>query len=212
MTDLYAQQLDQIRRTELSPPAPNPWIQTHSGRQWFILNPHPSNVHLPDVVWAMSHLCRFTGHTRHFYSVLQHSVYVARLLRSMGAPPNVVLHGAFHDASEGYLVDVPSPLKAVLPGYQDMEQRTQEAIIRHMGLGPLLPEEKDMVHQADMTMLATEKRDLMAPCVAAWQPIAEPPMVARIEPLMPAGARHAFVRLMIDLGCHTLASQLEKLD
>lgn len=62
-----------------------------------------------------------------------------------------------HDAAEAYCQDIPAPLKALLPDYREIEKRTDQLIRFKFGL-PL--EEASVVKYADLTMLATERRDL----------------------------------------------------
>ncbi|EBF4068573.1 HD family hydrolase [Salmonella enterica] len=61
------------------------------------------------------------------------------------------------DAAEAYCQDIPAPLKALLPDYREIEKRTDQLIRFKFGL-PL--EEASVVKYADLTMLATERRDL----------------------------------------------------
>ena len=53
------------------------WIQVHSGRQFWPLDPRTEEVDIHDIAHALSLVCRFTGHVKEFYSVAQHSVLVA---------------------------------------------------------------------------------------------------------------------------------------
>ena len=53
------------------------WIETYSGKRFYILDPRPQDVDIVDIAHALSLLTRFTGHTREFYSVAQHSVLVS---------------------------------------------------------------------------------------------------------------------------------------
>ena len=55
------------------------WIQTFTGRQFYPLSPSPEQVVSDDFIHALSHICRFTGHCKKFYSVAEHSRRVADL-------------------------------------------------------------------------------------------------------------------------------------
>lgn len=128
-------------------------IQTHSGALVSPFNPDPETLTLPDIAHALSHICRFTGHTRTFYSVAEHSVRVARLV-----PPEDRLAALLHDATEAYLCDIATPIKALLPGYAEAEDRLARVIADKWGVTYPWPES---VKRADMIMLHSEAKVLM---------------------------------------------------
>lgn len=86
-------------------------LQTCSGRYVHPLRPDPEQIHLGDIFHHLSHLCRFAGAVRGFYSVGRHSLNVCDYLRATGAPLDVQAWGMLHDAPEYLLVDIPRPLK-----------------------------------------------------------------------------------------------------
>lgn len=138
------------------------WIQTYSGRRFCPTKPNPDAIVIQDIAHSLSMQCRFTGHTKKFYSVAQHSVYVSHICNEEDA-----LWGLLHDASEAYLIDVPRPLKrsGYFQAYLELEAKMQEAICKRFGL-PL--GEPPSVKKADTKMLATEARDLMGPLHRDW--------------------------------------------
>lgn len=163
-----------------------PTILTAAGEYFPLLTPTAKDVHIGDIAHALSHLCRFTGHTREFYSVAQHSVMVSYLV-----PREDALAGLLHDAAEAYLGDVSSPLKHQLPMYQVLETRTMEAVLRAFDLPTCIPES---VKRADRIMLATEQRDLMPAHDDEWEILAHvEPLAAVLEPLPARAARAAFI-------------------
>lgn len=111
------------------------------------------NLRTHDIAHALSNICRYNGHCRRFYSVAQHSVYVSNLV-----PPEFAYEALLHDAHEALVGDMPTPLKAVVPGYKQLERKVEVAFRLFNGL-PC--ETSDEVKRADLVMLATEKRDLM---------------------------------------------------
>ena len=57
-----------------------PTILTAAGRYFDFLAPERSVIGIDEIAHALSNICRFTGHTRDFYSVAEHSVHVSRLV------------------------------------------------------------------------------------------------------------------------------------
>lgn len=109
-------------------------IQTYSGLELDILNPHPDQISIIDIAHGLSNLCRYTGQTRFFYSVAQHSVLTATYLEKKYGPREAFA-GLLHDASEAYMGDVSTPLKNLLPEYKSLEHRLQMTIAEKFKVG-----------------------------------------------------------------------------
>lgn len=164
---------------------PKGWILTQSGMRFWPLDPRADEVHIQDIAHALSRLCRFAGHVvPAIYSVAQHSVLV-----SHACHPDDALWGLLHDATEAYLVDVPSPVKRApaLAAYRAAERRLELVVAEAFGLPPAMPAS---VHVADARLLATEKRDLRSH--ADGLPGATP-LAKRIEPWPSELARERFL-------------------
>lgn len=156
------------------------WIQTQSGRAFDLIDPRAEDVNVDDIAHALSRINRFSGHTHgEPYSVAHHSMLVADLLASWGAPPAIVREGLLHDAGEAYYGDVTSPVKRALDALRDVAMaRAGEATGHtrvvlanlHALTDPndcvvrsalMLPEhETPIVKRADLVALAIERRDL----------------------------------------------------
>lgn len=147
------------------------WILTFTGKRFDLLHPDPNAVDIRDIAHALAHTCRFAGHTQRFYSVAQHSVLVSETV-----PFEHALAGLMHDAAEAYIHDITSPLKQHLSNYHAIEDGIWFAIRKRFGLSALHPSE---VKQADLCLLATEKRDLLAKHPDPW------PILENVEPLLP---------------------------
>ena len=118
-------------------------IRTYTGRYIDPLNPTPEDIHIEDIAHALSHQCRFGGHTTLFYSVAEHSLDV---LSRVNADRLAAL---LHDASEAYLLDIPSPVKYRLPGYREAEDRLMAVIAEKFGFHwPLSAEVKNADREA----------------------------------------------------------------
>jgi len=121
-------------------------------------------------------------------SVAQHSIYVSHIVRLLGGSDQDVMWGLLHDASEAYLVDLPTPIKRQVIGYNDAEQEVMNVISSYFGLPNKMPE---IVKKADEIMLATEARDLMG-SPTDWN-IKEKPADIKIIEMIPRQTMKDFI-------------------
>lgn len=128
-----------------------PYIETYSGQHFYFLDPDASMVDIEDIAHALGMTCRYTGHTKHFYSVAEHCVHVSHLARNE-------LEGLLHDASEAYITDIASPIKPHLTNYKKIEGGIMAVIAEKFGFN--WPVSEDTV-DADKAQLKTEARHLL---------------------------------------------------
>lgn len=141
---------------------PSTHMMTHSGIDYAPGALRVREVRIADIAHALSLICRFGGHSVGHYSVAQHSLLVARILESMGAPADAQLCGLMHDAHEAYVGDVPTPIKALLgTAWSDLEHQAEDAVLCAFGLRDVMNDWRDIVKHADRVALATERRDLL---------------------------------------------------
>ena len=180
------------------------WIQTYTGRRVDPLDVDPREVRLADIAHALSMKCRFSGHCKQFYSVAEHSVRVSVLLQlTYRHDIKLLLLGLLHDAAETYLPDIVAPLKARMhtgttigiKAFKEAENRATANIFTGLGLDwaqDIGEKTHKAIKHADLTMLATEARDLMSECDGDWTSLPDPDCRS-IAPMSWREARSAFV-------------------
>jgi hypothetical protein len=171
-------------------------IETYSGDFIDLLDPSPANIHPQDISWALTRMPRYAGHTTGTlpYTVAQHSVEVTNLVLRLnlldeteliesfmsltgGANPSgritnsILLHTLLHDASEAYLMDIPTPLKR-LPGmkeaYGALEAKMMKAVWQRFNLAEPDAFTLQVIHWADMYALTVEAHHLMKSKGKGW--------------------------------------------
>jgi hypothetical protein len=149
----------------------NDWIITYSGRVYHPLRPRAEEVVIEDIANALAKLCRFGGHTRTHYSVAEHCVHVSHLV-----PHQYALQALLHDATEAYVVDVPTPVKMALGSvYSEIEHANWVAIAQALDV----PVHMDpCVKEADRAMLAAERDQLLPAGGPDWGILVKAPDVA----------------------------------
>lgn len=173
------------------------WINTFTGIAFHPLEPKAEDVCLADIAHALSHECRYTGHTLSFYTVAEHSVLVSKGVAALGGSFNDQRWALLHDATEAYLSDIASPVKKhpSFSFYREVEKRLMDAIAEHFKLeGP----EPDVVRFVDAQMIAFESVD---PRIIKTRNPNWPTMekdhrltpVINIQCLLPASAQDAFM-------------------
>jgi len=161
---------------------PKHWFLTHTGKQFWPLDARPDEIDIEDIAHGLSHICRFGGHCRHFYSVAQHSVLVSRAVTFRKL-------GLLHDATEAYIGDMVRPLKLQMPEFNAIESKLWSVIAERFGLPLDMPPE---IKQADNAALMAERRDLFDPSSYPWG-IVEEPLPERVIPMNPDEAKKFFL-------------------
>ena len=166
------------------------WLATYTGTWILPLDPDPKAITIDDIAHALSNQCRFTGHTRRFYSTAQHSVLVSSIV-----PESDMLWGLLHDASEAYLSDIARPIKHAAGSfgktYKRAEAKLTLAIAERFGLPLEMPAS---IKDADRMLLRAEQRDLM-PNDPSEGPIYD----KYIDPWGPAKAERKFLERFKEL-------------
>ena len=120
------------------------------------MNPTLGMISIRDIAHAGSQLCRFTGHTKFFYSIAQHE-----LLGSYLVPRENALEFLLHDSAESYVNDMSTPLKHFTECgkyYRPVEDKIQILIRNKFGLPRI---QSPVIKEVDTAMLLAEKDRLM---------------------------------------------------
>lgn len=168
------------------------WMQTRYGNRFYPEDVKASVFCIEDIAHALSNLCRFGGHCTSFYTVAQHSVLVADIVRRNGGTFEQQLWALMHDATEAYMVDVPTPVKVILKGYKEKEDEVMDEIARQLKLPPGgMP---SIVKEADGIALVTEASQLVAGDVTQWEAFKLfKPIDQKIHALNPENAERLFL-------------------
>lgn len=172
-------------------------IVTIGGHKMICTAPQSRDVRITDIAHSLALQNRFLGHTKHPYSVAQHSLNCLLAARTFYSEYNEdnewCLQVLLHDAAEAYIGDIVTPVKKILyaglyvgtilaslsPSYDPnevirgayiMEQRVIDSIANAFRLKPLEPEQRALLEKIDSRMCATESTQL---CFTAVPPHTE---------------------------------------
>ncbi len=153
----------------------NPWLQTYTGKVVeFPVTPDMFDVR--DIAHSLAAQCRYTGHTRTHYSVAEHSCLLAEYFRKRGEP-EFARYALVHDAAEAYVVDLPRPLKVLLPEYKKLIEPVEAELLNWFGLLCALPLP---VVDADIRICLDERNQNMGPPPKDWE-IPGPPLGVKLH-------------------------------
>jgi len=151
------------------------------------------NIRAEDIAYALSEQPRYAGHCYPVESVAEHCWRV-----SYETEPTNALNGLLHDAAEYLCIDLPTPIKALVPDYKTVERIVYEAIAKKFGI---VPYRLDDVTRADRVLFCTEVRDLMIGGTDGW-PCRHLPgdiQPRRVVPMPRKLARIMFLRRLDEL-------------
>jgi 5'-deoxynucleotidase YfbR-like HD superfamily hydrolase len=144
--------------------SPKGCIRTNSGLFINVFEPNRDVIAIEDIAHALASVPRFGGHLNRHYSVAQHSVMCMMRVKSLEDKKAALMH----DASEAYLGDIPTPIKAMLPQYKTCEHNLMLMIADKFGFEYPLNE---AVKEVDALMLQIEWENLVlddTPLFQCW--------------------------------------------
>jgi hypothetical protein len=146
-------------------------IETYTGRFVDTCAPESSTICVEDIAHALAQTCRYGGHSKVFFSVAEHAVFVSRRLERQGAPIRTQIAGLHHDDAEAFLGDIPRPLKPLLgEGYKSLSDAMDRAIVQALVLpaGTVALYHDDAVRLADSWSLFIEAQALLPSRGRKW--------------------------------------------
>jgi len=130
----------------------DPYIHTQEGRFYIRRPTWPVRA----MAHSMGQTARYRGHAEAFYSVAEHSLLVAGLMRDYVG--GSVYEGILHDGVEYVLPDVSSPFKQLLPDLRREEKILDKHMRAHFDLPP---EKTEQATIADWLALFIEAAELI---------------------------------------------------
>lgn len=167
------------------------WMETYSGQQFYFGNPSQESIVVQDISHALSNLCRYGGHSRLFYSVAEHSCLLSDWVWSQDVGnAQLAFEALMHDSTEGYLVDMPRPIKYKLPDYRTIEDNLAAAIATRFGLTTPMPR---IIHEADSRILRDERAQVMSDSGNDWGTDSLEPLGVTVRFMAPLTAEQEFM-------------------
>ena len=132
-------------------------VRTCDGRLVDPLDIRPSDVIASVMIHSLCLLNRFTGHTKHPYSVGQHTLNLVQYV-----PMHLKRAALIHDMQESWFNDMASPLKAEMQAYRRAEHRAGQVVAHQLGVSQA---ELDEFDSYDKSIYLNE-RDALFPLIA----------------------------------------------
>ncbi|MBD9395169.1 hypothetical protein [Acidovorax sp. ACV01] len=133
--------------------------QPISGYQLLIGNQAPR---IEVIAHSLAQINRFTGHATRPYSVAEHSLLVCDIMAARGLDHHAQRAGLMHDAHECLAGDISSPAKWVIGvPWHCFENPLALMVQKQYHLKTANTAYRVDIKTADLTALATERRDLM---------------------------------------------------
>lgn len=134
-------------------------LMMYDGKIVNIFNLTLEDVDKEVIIRGACRINRFLGQTSYQYPVASHLIGGWKYLNDTGASEILKKQWLIHEAFESYSgVDLPSPLKAMLPDYKIAEIRALKVIAEAFGVDPI---ECDEIKALDRSIMVAEALVLM---------------------------------------------------
>lgn len=136
------------------------WLKTYTGKSFYPALPDPELICIEDIAHALSNICRFAGHCRDFLSVSEHTQNVYLDIAQRTSDKDLWKTAFLHDATEAYVIDLPSPIKNMCENYREIERRVADAITERFNLKYPIDPHHPMIKESDIRVFKTERLEL----------------------------------------------------
>lgn len=149
------------------------YMHVSDGRKYYPLHPKAEEVSIEVIAHHLATRCRYNGAVQHkdvdwrmFYSVAEHSVYVALYLVLLGYSKREILTALLHDGSEAFNGDLIRPLKyssEFSAPFKVVEERNERAIAEKFDLifpyPAIVKEADEAVTSAEINQIVPQNSD-----------------------------------------------------
>jgi hypothetical protein len=183
------------------------WMQCGKGRIFYPLDPRPEEVHIDDILTALSRLIRYNGLSDAWIVVAQHLCNCEMMAHHDGRTLKERLAILAHDFAETYIGDMIRPIKCHFPEFKKIEAKVQDAIEWELHIPYCDPA---LIKHYDNLAWAWEKRDLF-PSSILWPYTPElPAYLPVMEPWSMVKARQRLREVYYHLQCAIVHERLAK--
>jgi hypothetical protein len=146
------------------------WMQTNSGKKFYIEDPRPEDIDIRDIAHGLGLLCRYNGQCDRFYSVAEHCIHLVNQVRLYKKENDPCRDFFFlmHDSSEAYISDIVRGFKKSIKvlcrnrliSFEELENKILRVIFQSFNLNydEFICYENDL-KEFDTRILINEKKD-----------------------------------------------------
>ena len=167
------------------------YIEIYGGGRfdWDNIQKNKANINV--IAHSLSRQNRYAGHCKvEDFTVAEHSVLMADAIMRDTGDPVLAFEALLHDATEAYVCDIPRPMKAILPKYQELEAEVQKIISRDFNI-PLVM--TPIIKEYDSRIVKDERAVVMCASDNVWAIDKLKSLDVKIECMRPDKAKAEFL-------------------
>ena len=159
-----------------------PWIVMSDGQELALQYPRVGDICIEQIAHHLAQINRFTGAAARPYSVAEHSLVVADLMRDcFGASAEAQFCALMHDAHEAITNDVATPSKSRIgAGWDLFESEFACLVAQRFDMREALVRYASEIRACDRMALYIERHQLLPAVQPNGQPCTPWPVLARV--------------------------------